>query len=260
MADPREFVLIGRFDDGITPQLAKINSQLAQLKQTFANIGGKGARTASRDLGKFKAAVEGLNSTLQAQNKVIRSTIEPMRQYRREVGKTVSALKKLDEAGGRSIAIERTNQALREQIRLMDQLRSRRGMSTPRMPREERLGRGGYGGGRGGYGGGGGGGRPPRGGGGEKNFGFEGHMAEFGFAYTLGNAISQPVQNAVVQGFQIGVGMMTKPFEYFANRFGERVQDELSDLKAAGGFYSIAQRQEGEKFIKTFDQLLIPGS
>jgi hypothetical protein len=79
-------------------------------------------------------------------------------------------------------------------------------------------------------------------------------MAEFGFAYTLGNAIAQPVQNAVVQGFQIGVGLMTKPFEYFANRFGERVQDELSDLKAAGGFFSIAQRQEGEKFIKTFDQ------
>jgi uncharacterized protein YukE len=234
MADPRTFVLIGEFKDGITPELAKINNQLAQLKQTFAKVGGKGARTASRDIGKFNAAVEGLNNTLQTQNKVLRSTIEPMRQYRREVGKTVGALKKLDEVGGRSIAIERTNQALREQIKLMDQLRSRKGMPTPRMPREERLGRG-----RGGYsGGGGGGGRPPRGGEG-KNFGFEGHMGEFGFAYELGMGISQPIQNAIVQGFQIGVGLMTKPFQYFAGQLGERMQDEMSDLKAAGGFFSI---------------------
>jgi uncharacterized protein YukE len=248
MADPRTFVLIGSFQDEITPSLAKINNQLEQLKKNFANFGGKGARTASRDLGKFNAAVDGLSKTLQTQNQVLRSTIEPMRQYRREVGKTVGALKKLDEVGGRSIAIERTNKALQEQIRLMDQLRSRRGMDAPRAPRQESFGGGGGRGGRGG-----GGGRSTRGGG-DKDYGFQGHMAEFGFAYTLGNAISQPIQNAVVSGFQIGVGMMTKPFEYFANRFGERVQDELSDLKAAGGFFSIAQRQEGEKFIKTFDQ------
>jgi uncharacterized protein YukE len=249
MADPRTFVLIGEFKDGITPELAKINNQLAQLKQTFAKVGGKGARTASRDIGKFNAAVEGLNNTLQTQNKVLRSTIEPMRQYRREVGKTVGALKKLDEAGGRSIAIERTNQALREQIKLMDQLRSRKGMPTPRMPREERMG-----GRRGGYGGGGGGGRPPRGGE-SRNFGFEGHMGEFGFAYQLGMGISQPIQNAIVQGFQIGVGMMTKPFQYFANAFGERVQDQISDLKAAGALYSISKRSQNP-FLKDIDEAI----
>jgi hypothetical protein len=76
-------------------------------------------------------------------------------------------------------------------------------------------------------------------------------MAEFGFAYTLGSGLAQPIQNAIVQGFQIGVGFMTKPFEYFANRLGERMQDELSDLKAAGGFFSMAKRQESP-FVKNF--------
>jgi hypothetical protein len=242
MADPRTFVLIGEFKDGITPELAKINNQLAQLQQTFSKIGGKGARTASRDLGKFNASVEGLNNTLQQQNKVLRSTIEPMRQYRREVGKTVGALKKLDEAGGRSIAIERTNKALQEQIRLMDQLRSRRGVAPARMPREPGLAGGG----------GGRGPRPPRGGGGG---GFEGHMAEFGFAYTLGNAISQPIQNAIVTGFQIGVGFMVKPFQYFADNIKERIEDQQSDIKAAGGIFSISKRMK-DPLVRTMDEAM----
>jgi hypothetical protein len=243
MADPRTFTLIGEFKDGITPELQKINNQLATLKNSFANIGGKGARSSARDIGRFKGAVDSLNETLQAQNKVLRSTIEPMRQYRREVGKTIGALKKLDEAGGRSIAIERTNKALAQQIRLMDQLNAR----SPRQGRPMPVPRGGGGGytppprgNRGGRGGGGSGAGPG---------GF--HMAEFGFAYTLGSNLAQPIQNAIVQGFQIGVGFMTKPFEYFANRLGERMQDELSDLKAAGGFFSMAKRQESP-FVKNF--------
>jgi hypothetical protein len=243
MADPRTFTLIGEFKDGITPELQKINNQLAALKNSFSNIGGKGARTASRDLGKFNAAVEGLSNTLKIQNSVLKSTIEPMRQYRREVGKTIGALKRLDEAGGRSIAIERTNKALQEQIRLMDQLRSRRGMAPARMPREP--GMGGGGGGRGP--------RPPRAGGrgGMDNF----HMAEFAFAFQLGNALSQPITNAVVAGFQIGVGMMTKPFQYFADNLKERIQDQQSDIKAAGGIFSISKRMK-DPLVRTMDEAM----
>lgn len=249
MADPREFVLIGRFDDGITPELAKINNQLASLKQSFSNLGGKGARNASRDIGRFKGAVESLNETLKIQNKVLRSTIEPMRQYRKEVGKTVSALKKLDEVGGRSIGIERTNKALAEQIRLMDQLRSRSGRGggggirggSIRPPRES----------------GGGGARPPRsGGGGGGGDGYNFHMGAFAFGMQMGQGFAQPVTAAIMSGFQIGISFMTKPFEYFVNNLGERMEDELSDLKAAGGLYSIAQRQQGDKFVKTFDQAI----
>jgi hypothetical protein len=78
------------------------------------------------------------------------------------------------------------------------------------------------------------------------------HMGEFGFAYTLGSSISQPIQDAIVSGFQMGVSLMTKPFEYFANAFGERIQDQLSDLKAAGGLFSVSQRSK-TPFLKTMD-------
>jgi uncharacterized protein YukE len=245
MADPRTFTLIGEFKDGITPELAKINKQLASLKSSFGNIGGKGARTASRDISKFNSAVSSLNDTLKTQNQVLRSTIEPMRQYRREVGKTIGALNRLDAAGGRSISIERTNKALQEQIRLMDQLRSRAGRTSP----------------GGGYGGGGGGGRTRplrssrRGGGGGEAFGSGSnfHMGSFAFGMSLGQGIADPVQSAIFSGFQMGVGLLQKSFQYIAGAFAERVQDEMGDLSAAGGYYSIAQRQK-DPFVKSLQQ------
>jgi hypothetical protein len=80
-------------------------------------------------------------------------------------------------------------------------------------------------------------------------------MAEFGFAYTLGSGLAQPIQNAIVQGFQIGVGLMTKPFEYFADKLKERIEDEQSDIKAAGGIFSIARRQK-DPFVKTMDEAM----
>ena len=48
---------------------------------------------------------------------------------------------------------------------------------------------------------------------------------------------------------------MRKPFDYFVQGLGERIQDELTDLKAAGGYYGIAKRQK-DPFVKTFDQAL----
>lgn len=238
MADPRTFTLIGEFKDGITPELQKINNQLASLNSSFKNIGGKGARNASRDIGRFSAAVSSLSENLKTQNQVLRSAIDPMRQYRREVGKTVSALKKLDEAGGRSIAIERTNKALQEQIRLMDQLnaRSRRagggGGYTP--PPSGRIP------------GGGGGGTPraPRGGGG---------YASAVAGGIIGNQVSDYITNAIVQGFRIGVSIMEAPFRYFAGALQERIGDELSDIQAAGGLLAVARRQK-DPFVKSFNE------
>jgi hypothetical protein len=44
---------------------------------------------------------------------------------------------------------------------------------------------------------------------------------------------------------------MMAPFEYFANRFQERIKDELSDIQAAGGLLAVAKRQQ-EPFVKDF--------
>ena len=238
MADSKQFVLIGSFDDQITPSLARINRQLASLNNSFKSFGGKGARKTARDVGKFSVAVNSLNENLKIQNQAMRAAIAPMREYRREVGKTVRALTRLTAASGDVRAIEATNRALMRQARLHAQLntmRNRRsGTRTMAAP------------------GGGGGGRR-MGGGGAGPGGF--HMAEFGFAYTLGSNLARPIESAILSGFQLGVQLMIKPFQYFVNNFGERVQDELSDLKAAGGFFSLSQGQKpNERLVKTFDE------
>jgi hypothetical protein len=72
---------------------------------------------------------------------------------------------------------------------------------------------------------------------------------------VLGSQIADTLTGSIVKGFQIGVSIMERPFQYFANALGERIKDEMSDIKAAGGYFSIAKRQE-QPFVKTFDQAL----
>jgi len=242
MAESREFLLIGAFRDEITPSLERINKQLATLKSSLSGVGSRkntGFRGATNDIGKLVSAHKNLTSSIKEVDGALRSTLGTLKQYRSEMGKAASATRAFQKAGGNlgggqfKRDMDAANKSAQAYLRTLQQINS----ESRRMPR------GGMGGGfqlprppRGG-GGGGGGMRPPtsaRGGGGAGAGPGGFHMAEFGFAYTLGNALSQPIQNAIVQGFQIGVGLMTKPFEYFANRLGERMQDEMSDLKAAG--------------------------
>ena len=97
---------------------------------------------------------------------------------------------------------------------------------------------------------GGGGGRSGRGGYGGGN----GFAAAAGGA-VAGNQIANTLTSAIVSGFTMGVSIMEKPFRYFTSALGERIRDEMSDIKAAGGYFSIAKRQE-QPFVKTFDQAL----
>jgi hypothetical protein len=48
---------------------------------------------------------------------------------------------------------------------------------------------------------------------------------------------------------------MQKPFQAFANALGERIADELGDLQAAGGLFSISKRQK-DPFVRDFDQAI----
>lgn len=106
-------------------------------------------------------------------------------------------------------------------------------------------GSGGYrgGGNNGGFGGGGGGGIA--------------RDSSFVFSQVLGNQVAGLMTNAIAQGFQIGVALMVKPFEYLQSALKERIADEQSDIKAAGGYFSIAQRQTNDKkFINSFAEAM----
>ena len=137
MADNRTFTLIGEFRDGITPELEKINKQLATLKSSFGNVGGKGARTASRDMGRFSASVSSLVDNLKLQNQALKSATMPLREYRTEIRRTTSALQRLNAAAGNTTGINATNRALTEQLRLLRAVSSAGGNRPRLAPRRE---------------------------------------------------------------------------------------------------------------------------
>jgi|694.fasta_scaffold00660_39 hypothetical protein len=87
-------------------------------------------------------------------------------------------------------------------------------------------------------GGGGGYGRRGYGRGGYGGYGGDGFASQI-MGYQIANTIS----GAILSGFQMGVNLMEKPFQYFASAFGERIKDEMSDIQAAGGLFAISQRK-----------------
>jgi hypothetical protein len=282
MADDRTFVLISEFRDGISPSLEKINNSINQLKANLGSFAGK--KGSFSDLTQSMGKVIGAHKRLSEEVKTLRSelnaSIPVLKEYRKEVGKTVSANMWLQGKGNKQRFNAKNNPTLQ-----FLEAATRQTRELGRASREVRLGgripRGGGGGG------GGGGGvplpprppRPPRppsapripgggggGGGGyvppsrptstfgTKRFGVS-RDETFAFGQTLGYTLGTTITGAVVQGFQIGVGLMVKPFQYFAGAFGERVQDEISDLKAAGGLYSISKRSSNP-FLRDIDQAI----
>ena len=269
MADDRTFVLISEFRDGITPSLEKINNSINQLKANLGSFAGKKGSFSdlTQSMGKVIGAHKRLSEEVKTLRSELRASIPVLKEYRKEVGKTVSANMWLQGKGNK----QRFNAKNNPTLQFLD--------AATRQTRE--LGRASRGvqlGGRiprGGGGGGGGGPRPPRppsapripsGGGGyvpssrssstfgTKKFGVS-RDETFAFGQTLGYTLGNTITGAVVQGFQIGVGLMVKPFEYFAGAFGERVQDELNDLRAAGGLYSISKRAQNP-FLRDIDEAI----
>lgn len=255
MADPRTFTLIGEFKDGITPELEKINKQLANLKASFAGVGNRkntGFRGATKEIGKLVSAHKNLADSVKQVRTELLSTVSVLKQYRSEMGKAAAANRAFQKSGGSlgSSAFAKNmrsaNQEAQAYLRTLKQINAQGG-SAPRMARMPRGG-GGAGGGRGGRSGGG------RGGGGEAfGTGSNFHMGAFAFGSTIGQGLSQPIETAVFAGFNMGVNLLQKSFSYIAGAFAERVKDEMGDLSAAGGYYSIAKRQK-DPFVKTLQQ------
>ena len=94
----------------------------------------------------------------------------------------------------------------------------------------------------------GGGAPPPVYGGG----GGGGGMAAGAFGVTLGGTLSNLMTNAIVRGFQMGTSLMFKPFQFLQRGLAERIADEMSDVRAAGGLFSISRRMQGGGFVSNF--------
>jgi len=207
MAD-REIRLIGSFRDDISPKLNKLNRQLLGTIKQFEKLQNKIAPVAA-EMAKFNTAAAATSGNLKTQRSAIEENIRMLRQYRTELSRTANAQSRMGRGG------------------------------MPRPPR-----------GGGGGGGGspippraGGGGTPRRGGGG--GGGYDGGGIGAGvFGVTLGTQLGNMMTSAIVAGFQTGTQIMMAPFKFGAQAIGERIRDEMSDVRTAGGLFAISKRME----------------
>lgn len=207
MAD-REIRLIGSFRDDISPKLNKLNRQLLGTIKHFEKLQNKIAPVAA-EMAKFNTAAVATSGNLKTQRSAIEENIRMLRQYQTELSRTANAQSRMGRGG------------------------------MPRPPR-----------GGGGGGGGspippraGGGGAPRRGGGG--GGGYDGGGIGAGvFGVTLGTQLGNMMTSAIVAGFQTGTQIMMAPFKFGAQAIGERIRDEMSDVRTAGGLFAISKRMD----------------
>ena len=89
--------------------------------------------------------------------------------------------------------------------------------------------------------------RRASGGGGGGAFVGGGTAALAGVGYQLSNLVI----GGIVKGFEIGTNLLQMPFKFFMNGLGERIQDEMSDIKAAGGIFAISKRMD-DPLVRSF--------
>jgi hypothetical protein len=255
MADDRTFTLIGNFTDHITPALEGINKSLAQVKRTFESFGAKrgGTDTLTKSIGKVISAHKLLKTEVKELREEMQKSFSTIAEYNRLVGKAVGANKILRQStsqafGKQATDIANANAQLRQHGTLSRRLRqstgggdgrvrlTRRPPGPPGPPRAPRM--------SGGYGGGGGGGGPVR-----RSQGGGDSFGESVTAYAVGQRISTVVEEGILTGFRMGVSLFQASFKYIGDSFRERMEDQMTDLQAAGGNLTIANQQKNP-FVK----------
>lgn len=88
-----EIKLVGVFQDNITPQLKKLNTQIISLTKSFEKFGKK-LRPIAKEMGNLAAATERVADGLKKQKQSIDAASRSWSNYKREVGKAGSATKK----------------------------------------------------------------------------------------------------------------------------------------------------------------------
>jgi hypothetical protein len=262
MADPRTFVLIGDFQDNITPALERINNSIGGFKRTMASLStkrGGGYNDITQAVGKLVSAQKHLKEAIEGVGAAAKSATNELKEYKNVMGKVASAHHHLQKSGtgagkAQTQFWKGANSELDDYRKNLESLARKTRISPANYLGSGRRRGGGGGGGMGTPSlGGGNGPRPPRGGGGGGSRHGMGdslgeYMGTFAFGMELGQGLAQPISSAIFSGFQMGVGLMSKTMEYVQSSFAERVQDQMTDLQAAGGFYSISQRQKNPMF------------
>ncbi len=208
-AQNREFILVGKFQDGITPSLKKINAQLAATTKSFQKM-QRILRPIARDMAIMADASRRLNDSFKDQKFGVDTSVRALKEYRREMGKAIAAQKKYKPA-----KFGDTFAGFEESVSGRGRTRS-----TP-------------------------GGRPPQRG------GFYNDLSD-GFTIEKG-VIAGIVVEGVTRVFDMIANATGGAINYLKGAVQERVQDEMSDIKSAGGIFSIGKDKK-VAWADTFDE------
>lgn len=250
-----EIKLIGSFKDDITPQLKKLNKQIESIGRSFSKF-SRNLRPMSREFGRLAMASREFNEALKSQRSLIQGNANAMRQYKSQAGKMTSAMRNV-------------------QSEHQKMMRSQ-GMSRAEQKRAARRG--------------GGGGRLPgmpappvptvlprsskskksapavspstvnpkviKGAGAQMGNSFAKTVAGSAIGSTIGLMASQAIMGGISK---IG-NALKMPFDKFGAAFRERMNDEMDDLRSAGGLYALdidlTQESGNQRLFKNFGDSL----
>ena len=205
-----EIKLVGSFKDDITPKLQKMNRSITTIGRSFERFATK-LRPITKGFNTMAVSAERFSRAMQSQSAGITEATRAMRGYRQNAAKMAGAMRKV------------TDQRVKAQ----------RAMGVSRSQARK----GGSGGGMGG------GGASPMAGGGKGGGAMFGASAAKGFnsgigSIAIGSAIGNMASQAMMRGMAGLKNMIMAPFSKFASAFGERIGDEMDDIKSAGGLFS----------------------
>ena len=234
MADQRVFTLIGNFQDNITSPLESINTSINSLRRSLSTFSSNkgGFSDVTKSVGSLVSAHKHLANSVKEVKTELTGTLEVLRLYRQEVGKAASANFAFRRSGsglskGEAKFWEQSNKDVEAYIRKLEQLQRIQGRRIPtpaQLPSSAPSAVAGV----------------PSGGGGRRGGG--GLAAAVGGG-VAGQQLGSYMTNAIVAGFRMGVGLMTRPFTAGADAFKERIHDELTDIQSAGGLFAVDLRK-----------------
>lgn len=228
MEESREFKLVSSFDDGITRGLKKVNKSIKKTVSSFKKY-AKQVKKIDECLkvGKFLK----FNKALKEQNKRVKKLTSNLKKY-------VKVCKMLEGKKIKLVSngeVSKAKNLVRELKRINREYKryARRKASMPSSPPSSPNSGSGSGGGS-------------SGGGGFSTFRMAGAVA-------LGNIISGMATAFMRTAFDIAKGAIVAPIKFLAGALQERIEDEMSDIKSAGGIFSVG-RKEGIEFANTYEK------
>jgi len=196
---------------------------------------------ADREIKLIGSFQDDISPKLNKLNRQLLGTLKQFEKLQNKIAPVAAEMAKFNTAAAAtSGSLKSQRSAIEENIRMLRQYRTELSKTATA---QSRMGRGGMP--RPPRGGGGGGGPiSPRAGGGGRRGGGGGEIGAGVFGVTLGTQLGNMMTSAIVAGFQTGTQIMMAPFKFGAQAIGERIRDEMSDVRTAGGLFAISKRME----------------